>query len=549
VIQLVGAVRDKVGLAKKDKERKEREKYFDACVNGWMFMESPTLDDLIHDPNMMILYYDFLKGIHAEENMVCWLEIEFYKFSHASKDSRRNTGVDLLVKYFEPSSKSLINIEGINYKDILKDLNERPARDLFDAAQRVLWDQLAFQCFVRFKDSEPLRRLFEEPTIKGKKKELLKLAQKTVKSNSDNSNFMQKLEEFSKFKAGYVSLVPNVSEREFQLEDVLYSSDLLIAFREYLNTLGNSSEYLDALSFWFEVEIWRHSPKDNYREVAQQILKDYLLASPGSIPRVSILGFDTKPMELEVQERPDKNTFTRVQIWAWKKLKLEQFPNFENSETLTKFFDGNLPMRQNLPIVRHCELLNELRAKNANEATLKANVAKVVAKIRVKRQEVQGTTCELEYILADKEYVQILCEFLDKRQARENLTFWTDAEFYKYLTSPLERAVAANKIWERFFSDKAETIINVDVTDKSALQQMLKDPHHLPETLFVNCQDTIFTLISYDLIPKFSASEQGQKMLKASKRRPPNQATPSFKAGGLQAVKDLRSWLGMSDLV
>lgn len=543
VIQLVTSVKDKVGQAKRDKERQQREKYYDVNVNGWMVMETPTLDDFVHDSSIMIIFYDYLKTIHAEENLACWLDIEFYKASVASRESRRNTGLDILVRYFEPTSKNLINIEGVNYKDILKQLNERPARDLFDGAQRVLWDQLAFQCFNRFKESEVIRRLFEEPTIKGKKKEMLKVAQKAAKGSGD---MMAKLEEFTKFKSGFVAFVPNVSEREFQLEDVLYSPELLIAFREYLNTLSNANEYLDALNFWFEVELWKNTPmKDNFKDIAIQIFRDYIVpSSTTSQPRISILGFDPKPLELEVNERPDRNTFMRLQVWAWKKLKLEQFSNFENSETLTKFFDGNLPMRQNLPLVRNCEQLNELRSKNANAVGYRNNLAKVLAKTRAKRQEVQGTSFDLENLLSDKEYVQLLCEFLDKRQARENLAFWCEAEYYKYLTTIGERAAVSNKIWERFFSDKADVHINVDITDRSALAQALKDPNSLSENLFNNCQDTIFTLITYDLMPKFLASEQGSKLVKVSKRRPTGYIPPNFRSGGLQAVKDLRVWVG-----
>lgn len=550
VIQLVGVVRDKVGLAKRDKERKEREKYFDPVTNGWMFMEAPNLDDLIYDPNMMIIFYEFLKTIHAEENLVGWVEIELYKCSNAGRETRRNLGVDLLVRYFEPTSKSLINIEGVNYKEILKELNAVPARDLFDGAARVLWDQLAFQCYLRFKESDSVRRLFEEPTLKGKKKELLKLAQKAMKSNSDNANFFNKLDELSRWRAGSVASIPNVSDREFQLEDILYSSDLLVAFREYLNTLPNSTEFLDALAFWFEVEVWKVLvPRENLRDAALQIYRDFIAPpSTGGPARIIMPAYDVKALEQDLQDRPDKNAFTRLQVYTWRRLKLEQFSLFEGSDTLTKFLDGNLPMRQNLPIVRHCENLNENRAKVANDAQFKANYAKVFAKIRHKRQEVQGTNFELEVLLADKEYVAILCEFLDKRQARENLNFWAEAEYYKYMHANHERVTVANRIWDRFFSDKAEIHINVDVTEKSALQQALKEPRELGPDLFNNCQDTIATLITFDLLPKFCVSEQGQRLTKAAKRRAPNpNAASAFRAGGVQAVKDLRVWLGIED--
>lgn len=550
VIQLVGVVRDKVGLAKRDKERKEREKYFDPVTNGWMFMEAPNLDDLIYDPNMMIIFYEFLKTIHAEENLVGWVEIELYKCSNAGRETRRNLGVDLLVRYFEPTSKSLINIEGVNYKEILKELNVVPARDLFDGAARVLWDQLAFQCYLRFKESDSVRRLFEEPTLKGKKKELLKLAQKAVKSNSDNANFINKLDELSRWRAGSVASIPNVSDREFQLEDILYSSDLLVAFREYLNTLPNSTEFLDALTFWFEVEVWKALvPRENLRDAALQIYRDFIAPpSTGGPARIVMPAYDVKALEQDLQDRPDKNAFTRLQVFTWRRLKLEQFSLFEGSDTLTKFLDGNLPMRQNLPIVRHCENLNENRAKVSNDAQFKANYAKVFAKIRHKRQEVQGTNFELEVLLADKEYVAILCEFLDKRQARENLNFWAEAEYYKYMHTAAEKQAVANRIWDRFFSDKAEIHINVDVTEKSALQQALKEPRDLGPDLFNNCQDTIATLITFDLLPKFCVSEQGQRLTKAAKRRAPNpNAAGAFRAGGMQAVKDLRVWLGTED--
>lgn len=551
VIQLVGVVRDKVGLAKRDKERKEREKYFDPVTNGWMFMEAPNFDDLVYDANMMIIFYEFLKTIHAEENLVAWVEIELYKCSNAGREARRNLGVDLLVRYFEPTSKSLINIEGVNYKEILKELNQVPARDLFDVAARVLWDQLAFQCYLRFKDSESVRRLFEEPTLKGKKKELLKLAQKAVKTSSDNANFMNKLDELSRWRAGYVATIPNVSDREFQLEDILYAPDLLVAFREYLNALPNATEFLDALAFWFEVEVWKTLvPRENLREAAIQIYRDFVAPQGGGVlpARVVMPSYDIKALEQEVQDRPDKNAFTRLQVWVWRRLKLEQFSLFEGSDTLTKFLDGNLPMRQNLPIVRHCENLNESRSKVSNDAQFKANSAKVFSKIRHKRQEVQGTNFELEVLLADREYVGILCDFLDKRQARENLNFWAEAEYYKYMHSAADKVIAANRIWDRFFSDKAEIHINVDVSEKSTIQQALKEPNMLTADLFNNCQDMIATLITFDLLPKFCVSEQGQRLTKAAKRRAPNpNAATAFRAGGQQAVKDLRTWLGIED--
>jgi hypothetical protein len=235
---------------------------------SWMRLSDPHLQDSIMDSHFMACFLDYLRTTHAEEILACWLEIELYKSSPQTE--RGAKGKDIVDKYFNSNSASAISLERMNYAELLRFVEDflpsswlytllihypiirqvqmRPDRDLFEFYQAQLWDLLSLQCLPKFKDSDLYKRGWVDHNVFRKKhKEMVK--GKEYKSTRAGV-VLATLDEYLAAATRSVSITPNVSESEFQLEDILYSQELMCAYRDFVNTIPDASQYL---AFWFEV--------------------------------------------------------------------------------------------------------------------------------------------------------------------------------------------------------------------------------------------------------------------------------------------------------
>jgi len=98
------------------------------------------------------------------------------------------------------------------------------------------------------------------------------------------------------------------------------------------------------------------------RELAQKLWENY-------INGIIVEGFDIADLKLEIDERPNRNSFVALQARAWERLR-ECFIAFQTSDIFTRFFEGNLPLRQSSPIMKAYEQLARLRYCSFKSQTL-----------------------------------------------------------------------------------------------------------------------------------------------------------------------------------
>eukprot|EP01122_Echinamoeba_exundans_P014899 TRINITY_DN6863_c0_g1_i1.p1 TRINITY_DN6863_c0_g1~~TRINITY_DN6863_c0_g1_i1.p1 ORF type:complete len:1063 (-),score=232.84 TRINITY_DN6863_c0_g1_i1:305-3364(-) len=540
---------------------KEKDKK-DKPVPVWMTLEDPILDDVIRDSDFMACFLDYLRTVHAEEILSCWIEIEVYKTAGAS--DRSGKGKEIVEKYFDPKSRCYISLENVNHSQLLTAVAQRPDRDLFDRPQAQLWELLSLQLYPKFKDSDYFKKLMQENLFHKKHKELMK--SKEFRTPGRSGIALHTLDEFLSQSSRPVSIVPNVSEREFHLEDLLYSAELLCAFRDFLqiqsdsmlssgtasgtaspvsqaaalyaNTSGNLG---NVLLFWLDAELFKFCPDREIKERAERLVVDYL-TTPTSASYLKLETIDLNELQREVAERPNKNSFLAPQMRCWEILQ-HFFALFQVSDMFSKFFEGTLPVRQSSAALRLFENLQQLRNSIAEKNTFAINLAKVTNKMRAKRQQMEGVV-DLETVITEKEWFVCFKDFLSKRQALENLQFWMDAELYRF-TAAGERRAAAQTIWAKFFSDTSPHAIHVDVADRQRLLDAMNRPapgQDLSADLFRAAQEYCWQMLNFDMMPKFQASEHFKKtMAKFQKSKMAKQMR--IRAVTKDAVLQMQKWL------
>ncbi|KAG6464650.1 hypothetical protein O3G_MSEX014650 [Manduca sexta] len=111
----------------------------------------------------------------------------------------------------------------------------------------------------------------------------------------------------------------------------------------------------------------------------------------------------------------------------------------------------------------------------------------------------------LEQLLADPAGAAAFAHFLAKEFAAENIRFWWSCEQYSALTDGAERALLANKIWQRHLAEGAMEPVNVDAAARRAAALLLyHDPP--PPDLFQQAQKQIFNVMKFDSYPRFLRS-------------------------------------------
>jgi hypothetical protein len=539
---------------------KEKDKK-DKPTPVWMTLDDPILDDVIRDSDFMACFLDYLRTVHAEEILSCWIEIEVYKTAGAT--DRCAKGKEIVEKYFDPKSRCYISLENVNHNVILTTVAQRPDRDLFDRPQAQLWELLSLQLYPKFKDSDYFKKLMQENLFHKKHKELMK--SKEFRTPGRSGIALHTLDEFLSQSSRPVSIVPNVSEREFHLEDLLYSAELLCAFRDFLqiqsdsissgatssaanpisqaatlyaNTSGNLG---NVLLFWLDAELFKFCPDRELKERADRLVSDYL-TTPTSASYLKLENLDLNELQREIADRPNKNSFLAPQMRCWDILQ-HFFAFFQVSDMFSKFFEGTLPVRQSSAALRLFENLQQLRNSIAEKNTFAINLAKVTNKMRSKRQQMEGVV-DLETVITERDWFVCFKDFLAKRQALENLQFWMDAELFRFTPGP-ERRAAAQAIWAKFFSDTSPHAIHVDVADRQRLLDAMNRPapgQDLSADLFRAAQEYCWQMLNFDMMPKFQASDHFKKtMARFQKTKMAKQMR--IRAVTKDAVLQMQRWL------
>lgn len=484
--------------------KKEKECFEGNGTSLWIHLNSFEMQDLIGDPNFLLLFYDYLRSTHSEEILACWIDIEIYKVSPVT--SRSDLGNIIVNRYFNPQSKSYLGSENVPTLEIKEKLKIFPNRSLFESTQLYLWDILCYQWFPKFIQNDLFKRIISESNHKQRKKDLLKAVSKAFKVN-ENAMFAETLDFYVNINARYIPFIPNISETFFQIEDIMYDTNMLAAFIDYLEHL-NDDIYITYLDFWTEAELYKYT--ETTKEKCLEIYKKFLEKD-----RINISGSDAKDLLCDI-EMPDKHIFSRYQNYCWITLKDKIFPNFESSESFQKFINGGTIEKKHDHIIRNMEMLNLRRSKTLGHGSFRNNLKKVENKIKYKVQSVKGIIVDIWNVISEKESLFAFTDYLIKKKSCENLKFWLDAEIFKY--SKLEnRKSEGEGIWNKYFCESCDQQINIDSNEKKNVRNALNQDYISIET-FYSSQEHIWDLLENDL-RSFLSTDTGVKIEKLIRKK------------------------------
>lgn len=486
------------------KGKKEKECFDGSSTSSWIHLNSFEMQDLIGDPNFLLLFYDYLRSTHSEEILACWIDIEIYKVSLIS--DRSVLGKNIVNRYFNPQSKSYLGSENIPSNQLDEKLSIFPDRSIFDSTQVYLWDILCFQWFPKIIQTDLFKKMISESNYKQRKKDLLKAVSKAFKDH-ENIVFAETLDHYVDINARYIPFIPTISDTIIQIEDIMYDIKMLAAFIDHLEK-SNSNLYISYLDFWIEAELYKYS--EPTEEKCKEIFMKFLFEN-----KISISGINPHDLMIEI-ETPNKNLFSRHQNYCWNVLKEKVFPTFEISESFQKFINNRPIEKKHDHIIRNMEKLNQKRSKTLGFGSFRNNLKKVEYKIKYKYQAIKGIVVDIWNVISEKESLYAFNEYLLKKKSSENLNFWIDAELFKY--SKMEnRKSEGEKIWEKYFLESGDHQINIDLNEKKTVRNALNQDYISIDT-FYSSQESVWDMLDNDL-RGFLTTESGIKIEKLIKKK------------------------------
>jgi len=115
----------------------------DECIN------------VLRDPKGCVQFRLYLKMVIACEILDFWIEIELFRARESMGNEERQKSLQIYHKYCRPSSMHAINIPDKTRKTIKNYMrNQIYHTHMFDEAQQHIYNLLALDPFVRFKESD-----------------------------------------------------------------------------------------------------------------------------------------------------------------------------------------------------------------------------------------------------------------------------------------------------------------------------------------------------------------------------------------------------------
>lgn len=482
--------------------KREKDIYGPLECLSWLSLASPELQDVVSDPHFLLLFYDFLRTMHSEEVLTCWLEIEIFKASLLL--DRHVIGRDIIKRFLKTGGPGYLGAEFVLSDDLESQIQSYPSRSIFDIPQLLLWDILSHQWFPKLLQTETLRKIFQETNVKQRRKELIKACWKAFRTQ-ENIVFSEKLTDYHVMDCGVLPLIPNVSQQHFQPEDLIYSKELLVTFMDYIEQCGESN-HKAIVSFWFEVELYKNNFNRNPLE-GDALFKRYIESG-----EVAMVMCSKEELLHELLEKPDANSFYNMQNYYWKMIQ-KKFYQFEESY-IDRICDIKVNGGKYVELLQVFDQLNALRLENLDNS-FRTNKKNVENKIRDKIQSIKGNFVDIWNVLSEKETAYMFIDYMQSKCAAENIRFWIDSELFKYRNME-ERKQYVNVIWDVYFVDE-RTQVNVDKRDRELIREQILKQKIDPD-IFTTCQENIYEMINYHF-RNFLTTEQGQKVTRILKKR------------------------------
>jgi len=124
----------------------------------------PTLRDILSDEELALLFRSYLHDLACSENLSFWLEVEeFRNLSDKVKQVRSKRAAGMFKKYFDPSSKYVINADVDLKKAVEKKIKENAIdSNLFDDLQHSVYLMLEYDSYRKFVNSPTFQQFLAE---------------------------------------------------------------------------------------------------------------------------------------------------------------------------------------------------------------------------------------------------------------------------------------------------------------------------------------------------------------------------------------------------
>jgi hypothetical protein len=436
-----------------------------------------TLAQALTDVALMAGFREFLHSIKANEALSFWIETELYLTIPVKLMMKR--AKEIWEKYFNKNSPYFMYIDDLDPEDLKKQVEAGPNRDIFKKAQDQTWYILTMQCWVSFKASaywdDLLKNRSTSPT-------------ETKKSRIRT----QTLENLEQFLARRSSVT---TTGELELEDVIYSKDLLICFMEHLNNLNLS--YL--LEFSLDADCFALQPQD-------EAIKERAIALWGRYTNFTNAIFPSARMDFQewaqqLHSKPNPKLFVDIRNFCWFQLHSKYFPDFLGQLIKKNYFDNVNVHYKNKFVISLAENLVQLRKsqglvpKNKQTSLWRRLFEyKIINKI-LKIQD-----------LIDRRLFGTFKGFLYSVYAEEYLEFWLEVELYK-LEPAVNRRVTGMEIYKKFLDPKSETALSLDGTKHETIKSKIEKEAVVPLDVFEKAQNAVLALFRTNFFGTFLQSK------------------------------------------
>jgi regulator of G-protein signaling len=126
-------------------------------------VEDFTLDRVMADPDLVLVFREFLKDSFSSENLAFIVEIENYKDlwdQGASDEEIFKRANQIFNKYFSSESKYELNVSGSLIEE-LKEKMKHPTTIIFNRVQQSIFKLVETDSFPRFLKSDEFKKAVE----------------------------------------------------------------------------------------------------------------------------------------------------------------------------------------------------------------------------------------------------------------------------------------------------------------------------------------------------------------------------------------------------
>lgn len=119
---------------------------------------SEDLEQTLADPELGLLFRQFLKDVYAGESLSFWATIEaFHEITEQEEIDKK--AKDIYQKFFSPESDYELNVDSRTKNNLIAKIQKDPPYDItiFDEVQKKVYNLMETDCYSKFIVSKPYK--------------------------------------------------------------------------------------------------------------------------------------------------------------------------------------------------------------------------------------------------------------------------------------------------------------------------------------------------------------------------------------------------------